>query len=166
MGKKHKKSSCSDSCSSSSSSDCDYGYKQCNKKYNIICPDNFRWNKCYNFIKVKKGYLSIGLEATSSTTQFSSAGTNIIINLKIINTGSIPLCYPVQITSNDGGSQYFDAVFILPGASYTYHTNYTTTNADISAGAVIRQYTPYMNIKCKKCLTSCPAVLTIPFVQS
>ncbi|CAH6419105.1 Hypothetical protein HVR_LOCUS299, partial [uncultured virus] len=106
--------------------------------------------------------VSASLTKTADLAQVTGVGQVITYSYTIINTGTAPICYPIQICDDKLGGQFIPGSYILPGDSQEYIRTYTTIDSDLLA-PIVNNAIAYIQVKCKKwvCTNQATATVTI-----
>jgi len=133
--------------------------KRCDKCHHRKC-ECVEYVQCY---KTKCGFISASLSVTANPTFYTAAGQLITYSYTITNTGSVTICDPIRICDDRLGGQIIPCSFILPGASQTFTRTYTTLSSDVLVPGITSSATAYIEVECKKWVSTCPASVTVTF---
>lgn len=122
-------------------------------------------NKCrcveiFPSLRVKCGCVSASLTKTASVNQVSGSNQLIVYTYTITNTGSVPLCYPIEIFDDQLGSQFVSGCYITPGDSQDFTRTYTTLISDLSA-PIVNNAIAYIQVKRNKWVATNTSTATI-----
>jgi hypothetical protein len=168
--KRHSKKRC-DSSSSDSDSEMICQKKRCDssddseRKCKKSC-QKCRRSKCKcikitPYLHVRRGYVSATLTKTANPTTYTSAGENILYSYTITNTGTAPICYPINICDDKLGGWLIPTSSILPGASQTFNRSYTTTTEDVAGGNIVNIASASIQVKPCKWVSTPAATATV-----
>lgn len=116
------------------------------------------------YLRVRCGCIAATLTKTASPTTYSGTGTTITYSYTITNTGSAPICYPIDIYDDKLGGWLIPQSYILPGASQTFTRTYVTTAADVTGGNIVNTAFAYIKVKENKWVCTQPSSATVTYV--
>lgn len=99
------------------------------------------------------------LTKTANPTTYSAVGEVIVYSYTITNTGTVPICGPIQIVDDKLGKLEY-TTSIRPGASKTFTRTYTITARDLKVDSITNTAVAHIEIKCDRVSTR-PASATI-----
>lgn len=139
----------------SSDSDCEKRSHKNKKKRCSKC--NKSRCCCINYtpcLQTRCGCISATLTKTASPTFYTAANQQITYTYTIVNTGTTPICFPIQICDNVLGGFFINCSFIPPcSGSQSFSRVYTTTAADLLVTSITN--TASANIVADKCTYVC-----------
>lgn len=97
-------------------------------------------------MRVKCGCISASLAKSASPTSYTTAGTTITYTYTITNTGSVPLCFPIQICDDKLGTKMIPCSSIIQGGSQAFTSTYVTTAADLLLPFITNTATAYLRV--------------------
>lgn len=175
---KHHDRSSRDKCRGCNYSHCDdcrpaHKCRGCDRKDCRDCFDRHKCGKCHRHrckciehvscYKTRCGHISIKLERSSNPEFFTAASQNITFIYTITNTGSEPICDPIRICDDFLGDQIINCNFIYPCTSQTFVRTYTVTPSDITRQRIESCAIAYVEVDCRKWVTSEPVPLVITY---
>ncbi len=133
--------------------------KQCNKCFR----DNCACVEYFSCLRVKCGVVSASLEKSASPSFYTEVGQIITYTYTITNTGTVPICYPIQICDDKLGGQIIPYSNIYPGLSQSFTRPYAITANDLLQQSITNTATACIIVKCKKWVCTDPTSATITF---
>lgn len=118
--------------------------------------------KIYPCLRYKCGIVSAELTKTASPTTYSAVGQIITYQYAIRNTGSVPLCFPIEICDDRLGSEIVRS-YINPGETRNFTRVYTITSSDLTSTSITNTAQAFIHVKCKKivCTNSSSTTITL-----
>jgi len=133
--------------------------KRCKKCHHFDC-DCIEYFSC---LQTKCGSISACLTKSANPTFFTAAGQVITYTYTIFNTGTAPICGPIQICDNNLGVQVIPCVQISPGSSQSFTRTYTVLPSDVTTGFITNIATACIQVKKCKIVCTQPVSTTVTF---
>lgn len=134
------------------------GYtKRCHKCRRFDC-------KCLEIVpqfRARCGYISANLTKIANPTTYTQAGTTITYSYTITNTGTAPICHPINICDDKLGGWLIPQASIAPGASQTFSRDYITTAEDFANGNIVNTASALIKVSPSKWVRTPLATATV-----